>query len=73
MLLKALGKRAATGEKDAERDDRDDRDVEGELLDVPEPELQDPADVVVLLTDVAVRAEQVERGAAEKRKQQGSR
>ena len=61
----AAGSRSAPDEQDDEDDDRHHPDVEGQLLDVPEPEAEHGADVVAALAHHLVRAEQVgERAAA---------
>ena len=49
----------ADRDEDDQHDHRDDGDVQRQLLDVPEPEAQDVADVVASLADDAVGAEEV--------------
>ena len=59
MLLHGGGQPPRLPEQHDERHDRDHRDVERQLLDVPEPEAEHVAEVVAALADDAVGAEQV--------------
>ncbi len=65
VLLHARAERPRPDGEDDERHDRDDRDVQRQLLHVPQPEPQDAPHVVAALAHHAVGAEQVgERAAA---------
>ena len=56
MLLQRRGQPAGERQEQEQHRDRDDPDVERQLLGVPQPEAGGEADVVAALADDAVRA-----------------